>query len=134
MILIERLAAAKSQLKPHQTDYRVVFEDDVDSPAKVLVPDPNFMAAAMAGGILPPVEVFHQLEVDEHGRVTNGHVLQADPIGPMSEEEAIEYLIEKDIPETVWKKQEGNRTTMVICKASQLPSRRFRNAWSINNV
>ena len=53
--LWDRLAEAKSRLKPVQSKYRVVFEDPAtpDEPAKVLVPDPNFMAAGLAGGYLP---------------------------------------------------------------------------------
>ena len=53
--LWDRLAEAKSRLKPVQSKYRVLFEDPnaPDEPAKVLVPDPNWMAAALAGNILP---------------------------------------------------------------------------------
>ena len=41
--LWDRLAEAKSRLKPVQSKYRVLFEDPAtpDEPAKVLVPDPN---------------------------------------------------------------------------------------------
>ena len=35
----------------------------------------------------------------------------------MTEEEAIEYLIMKDIPQSVWQSwDEGNRPKMVICR------------------
>jgi len=50
--LFDRLCWAKENLEPVQSDYRVVYEDDVDGCAKVLVPDPNFCAAFLAGGIL----------------------------------------------------------------------------------
>ena len=52
--LWDRLAEAKSRLAPVQSKYRVLFEDPTqpDAPAKVLVPDPNWMAAALAG--IPP--------------------------------------------------------------------------------
>jgi len=132
MTLIEKLVVAKKQLKPFQTDYRVVFEDDMDSPAKVMIPDPNFMAAAMAGGVLPPVEVFHQLKIDDEGRVLNGHVLHVEPVGPMTEEEAIEYLIQKDIPAHVWSGTQDNRIKFMVVRKEQLPqSRQFRNAWRL---
>jgi hypothetical protein len=53
---------------------------------------------------------------------------------PMSEEEAIEYLIMKDIPNHIWRTwNEGNKPKMVICKKEQLPqTREWRNAWKID--
>ena len=52
-----RLAETKQRLSPVQSKYRVLFEDPdaPEEPAKVLVPDPNFMACALEGGILPPI-------------------------------------------------------------------------------
>lgn len=131
--LYERLAIAKEHLEPIQSDYRVIFETDLDSPSSILVPDPNWMAAAICGGILPPVEVYHQLETDNQGRVINGHIFhETPPIGAMNEEEAIEYLIQKDIPEHVWAVKRGNAIKMVICRKNQLPAgREWRNAWKI---
>ncbi|NVJ92516.1 MAG: hypothetical protein HWE34_12700 [Methylocystaceae bacterium] len=132
--LYERLAVAKGHLKPIQSDYRVVFEADLDKPACVLVPDPNFMACALHGGILPPVEVYHNFEYDHDGRILNGHILHdTPPIGPMSEEQAIEYLIQKDVPMHVWNAKRGNSIKMVICRKDQLPANRaWRNAWKID--
>ena len=54
MHLWDRLAEAKSRLEPVQSKYRVVFEDPAtpDETAKVLVPDPNWLAAALKGNIL----------------------------------------------------------------------------------
>ena len=66
---------------------------------------------------------------------TRGYLLhETNPIGPMTEEEAIEYLIKKDCPPDVWQKyNEGNRQTMVICRKEQLPkTREWRKAWKIN--
>lgn len=132
--LHERLALAKSQLDPIQSDYRVVFEADIDSPSAILIPDPNWMACAMNGGILPPVSVYHDLQYDEKGAITNGHILHdTPPIGPMTEEEAIEYLIQKDVPRKCWEASDGNSKKLVICKANQLPTTRsLREAWRIN--
>ena len=50
-----RLAEAKAVLEPVQSKYRVLFEDprEPDAPAKVLCPDPNWLACALTGGILP---------------------------------------------------------------------------------
>jgi len=133
--LHERLSYARV-LPPVQSDYRVVFEANIDSPASILVPDPNWMACALHGGILPPVEVYHRLETDDNGRIINGRILHDTPlIGPMSEEEAIEYLIQKDVPAHVWQGSQGNRPKFVICRKTQLPqSREFRNAWALKEV
>jgi len=52
------LGWAKDNLEPIQTEYCVVWEDpeEPDAPAKVSHPDPNWMACARHGGILPPVD------------------------------------------------------------------------------
>ena len=58
--LWDRLAEAKSRLAPVQSQYRVLFENpaEPDAPAAVLVPDPNWMAAALAGNVLPPIDTY----------------------------------------------------------------------------
>ena len=55
------------------------------------------------------------------------------PIDAMTEEQAIEYLIQKDVPMSVWKNwNKGNKPKMVICRRNQLPTtREWRNAWKI---
>lgn len=128
-----RLLDAKARLKPVQSKYRVVFEDpsNPDAPAAVLVPDPNWMAAALAGGVLPPIETYLR-DRDVPDGQPKEHPYAA-PIGPMTEEEAIEYLIQKDIPPRVWRDYKGNRTIMKIVPVELVPSdRSFRNAWRIS--
>ena len=53
--------------------------------------------------------------------------------GGSVEQEAIEYLIMKDIPEKVWREYEkSNKPRLVICRKEQLPQQRtWRNAWKI---
>ena len=140
--LWERLHWAKDNLDGVQSDYRVVWEDpnEPDEPAKITIPDPNWLACALQGGILPPVEVYWELKKDEaqpdFKRHTRGYLLHnTKPVPAMTEEQAIEYLIMKDVPEKVWKNwDEGNRPKMVICKINQLPqTREWRNAWRISN-
>jgi len=138
--LFDRLYWAKENLDGVQSDYRVVYEDSVDGCAKILVPDPNWMAAALQGGILPPIWVYHELAKDEaqlnFKEHTRGYLLHiTEPIEAMTEEEAIEYLILKDCPQSVWQTwNKGNRQTMVICKKEQLPqTRTWRNAWKIKD-
>jgi hypothetical protein len=107
-----RLLEAKSRLKPVQSKYRVLFEDprEPDAPAKVLVPDPNWMAAALAGDILPPIDTYQRDRLVPDGEPKEHPY--AEPIGAMTEEEAIEYLIMKDIDPAVWRDYQGNRTIM----------------------
>ena len=130
--LWDRLAEAKTRLEPVQSKYRVLFEDPAtpDDPAKVLVPDPNWMACALEGGILPPIETY-QRDRDVLDGEPKEHPY-AEPIGAMTEEEAIEYLIQKDIDPSVWRDYEGNRTILKIVPVELIPSdRSFRNAWRI---
>jgi hypothetical protein len=131
--LWERLAEAKSRLAPVQSKYRVLFEDpsQPDAPAAVLVPDPNWMAAALAGGILPPIDTYLR-DRDVFDGQPKEHPY-AEPIGAMTEEEAIEYLIMKDIPPHIWRDYQGNRSILRIVPVNLIPSdRSFRNAWRVN--
>jgi hypothetical protein len=119
--------------------YAIVWEDpsDVDEPARITVPSSEWLAMAMHGGILPPVEVYWALKEDEaqpgFTRHTRGHLLHdTPPIPAMTEEEAMEYLVKKDIPQHVWKDYRGNRTILKIVPKSFIPTNRsHRNAWRI---
>ena len=138
--LWDRLCWAKENLEGKQSDYRIVWEDpETDECAKITVPDPNWMACALQGGILPPVWVYWELKKDEaqpdFKKHTRGYLLHnTEPMEAMTEEQAIEYLIQKDVPEHVWKNwDEGNRPKMVICRKNQLPAtREWRNSWRIS--
>ena len=127
------------------TQYRVIFDDPdhPEEPTKVLVPSQNWLDEAMAGN-LPPIWVYWQLQDDEqkamaegrHDKFQHDHdkwMLQftAPRIGPLTEEEAMEYLVMKDIPRRVWAK-EHNRPMFKIVKTEMVPSdRSFRNAWEM---
>ena len=66
---------------------------------------------------------------------TRGFLLHnTKPIEAMTEEQAIEYLIMKDCPQSVWRNYDsGNKPKMVICRKEQLPAtREWRNAWKIS--
>ena len=139
--LFDRLCWAKQHLQPIQTDYCVVWQDPeiLDSPCKVTTPDPNWLACAVAGGILPDIRVYFALHEDEakpdFRQHTRGYLLHnTKPIDAMSIEQSIEYLIMKDIPQRVWRDyQKANQPRLVICKKSQLPkTRMWRNAWKID--
>lgn len=128
-----RLAEAKQRLEPVQSQYRALFEDPdaPDEPAKILVPDPNFMACALEGGILPPIDTYLRDQEVSDGQPKEHPY--AEPTGPMTEEEAIEYLIMKDLSPRVWRDYKGNRCIMKIVPVELIPSdRSFRNAWQVN--
>ena len=131
--LWDRLNEAKERLEPVQSKYRVVYEnpDEMDAPAAILCPDPNWMACALEGGILPPIEAYLRDALVPDGEPKEHPY--AKPIGPMSEEEAIEYLIMKDISPNVWRDYSGNRSILKIASVEKIPNERnFRNAWKIN--
>jgi hypothetical protein len=143
--LFDRLCWAKENLEPVQSDIRIVFEDAVDECAKILVPDLNWVAAAEAGGVLPPVESYWALAEDEAKpdfvKHTRGYLLHdTEPVGPMTEDSGpyggwVNYLIMKDISPSIWQTwDKGNRPKMVICRKEQLPpTREWRNAWRISD-
>jgi len=128
-----------------QSKYRVIFDDPdhLDEPTKVLVPSQNWLDIAMAGG-LPPIWVYWQLQDDEQKAIKEGrhstfkhdpekHALQwtAPRISPLTEEEAMEYLVMKDLPRRCWA-EEHNRPMFKIVRTEQVPSdRTFRNAWEM---
>ena len=122
-----------------QGNYAILWEDpaDPEAPAKVTRPSPTWLAMAMHGGILPPVEVYWALREDEEQpdfkRHSRGHLLhETTPVREMSEEEAIEYLVMKDIPPRVWRDYKGNRTILKIVPVHMIPTdRSARNAWRI---
>ena len=127
-----RLLEAKARLKPVQSKYRVLFEDprEPDAPAKVLVPDPNWMAAALVGDILPPIDTYQRDRLVPDGEPKEHPY--AEPIGAMTEEEAIEYLVMKDIDPAVWRDYQGNRCILKIVPVELIPSdRSFRNSWRV---
>lgn len=127
------------------TKYRVIYEDpkQPEQPACVLVPSDNWIEEAMAG-LLPPISVYWALQDDEQQAIAEGrhdtfkhdpekHLAQwsAPRIGPLTEEEAIEYLIMKDIPRHIWS-VEYNRPMFKVVRTEDVPSdRQFRNAWRL---
>ncbi len=140
--LNERIAWSHESLEPFVTQYRVVYEDvDMDC-AAILCPDSRFMAALMHGGLMPPVDVWHKLQEDEarpdftcHSDF-RGHLLhETEPMRPLTEKEAVEFIIMKDVPQHIWRTwNDGNKPKIVICRLNQLPQEKeWRDAWRISN-
>ncbi len=127
------------------TKYRVVFDDPdaLDETTNVLVPSQNWLDLAMSGG-LPPIWIFWELQDDERKAREDGNTgeFRHDPekhalqftlprIGPLTEEEAMEYLVMKDLPRRCWA-EEHNRPMFKIVRTEEVPSdRQFRNAWEM---
>lgn len=167
--LWDRIVWAKKHIEPRQSQYRVVFEDKhaIAEPVRVMVPDPNWLAMAMRGDIVPAISAYLQLPLlhvyskngvivertvfggvaagvrwamldegwkFEGEKVLPGHSLHtAETCPAMTEEQAIEYLLMKDVPQHVWVGDDGsNSRKIVICNVDQIPTdRSFRNSWSL---
>ena len=131
--LFDRICWASENLARVESQYVVVYEDGNDAGrARILVPAPEWLAMALHGGLLPPVEHYHREQRDLVGNFIGPRDYWSSytPLGPLTEEQAIEYLILKDVPRHVW--QDGSNHPLKICRRSQLPtSRRFRNAWRV---
>lgn len=139
--LFDRLLWAKQNLAPVQSQYRIVWEDpdDPDAPARITVPDPNWMAAALHGGILPPIESYiedrqrlKQSGVQDYKKVGGARHPYANPISAMTEMEAIKYLLIKDCPEQILT-ENRNRPYYMITSVTKIPKNRLhRNAWQMS--
>jgi hypothetical protein len=130
--LFDRILWARENLKRVEPQYAVVFEDpaEPDAPAKVLHPAPEWLAMALNGYVLPPITTYLADQEVPDGE-PKAHPYAA-PIGPMTEEEAIEYLIMKDIPQRVWNAENRNKTYLRITNIENVPSdRTYRNAWKL---
>lgn len=163
--MFTRLHWASQNLEPFQTDYRVIFEDpaDPESPVKELCPAPEWMACALAGGILPSVEHQHNMKLElqtEDGEKILTNYLEAQqiylekkitgekvidykeylvpkPIGPMTEEQAIEYILKKDVPARVWHPDyKYNRPMYKVVKRQELEiqNQTYRDCWRLSET
>ena len=132
--LFDRILWAKDNLTPVQPKYCVVWEDpkQLDEPCKISTPAPEWLACALHGGILPPIETYiRDRETPDDAPKEHPY---AEPIGPMSEEEAMEYLILKDVPPHVVA-HKGNRPVLKIMRRDAIPKDRSqRNAWRLSNI
>ena len=131
------------------TDYRIIYDDpdEPNEPVKIVTPAPNWMKEAMAGN-LPIISIMMELKDEEVYAVENGiHMddfkhtpekveaqFSGKRTGPLTEEEAIEYLCLKDLPRKCWG-ENHNRPMFKIIKHSDIPTdRTFRDAWEMSDV
>lgn len=136
--LWDRLRWAHANLERVESDLCIVWDpplgDGEPQPARVTRPAPEWMACALAGGILPPVEMYLEEPRDADGNFIGpaDYWSNFEGVPPMTEEEAIEYLVKKDLPREIWQDKTANRPRFIICNVNQLPAtREFRNAWRI---
>jgi hypothetical protein len=137
--LIDRIAWAKENLDKVEPKYCIAWEDpdDPEAPMKVTTPAPEWMAMALHGGMLPPVEVYHAIEDTMKGPKVDpeaGRQLHEAPrMPPMTEEEAMEYLMMKDVPRRVWQQSHNRQMYYIVPRDAISKNRTFRNAWRLNN-
>ena len=62
--LIDRIDWARENLKRHDTEYCVVYEDLDNDTACIMHPDPHTMAMLMHGNLMPPAWVKLKLRED----------------------------------------------------------------------
>jgi hypothetical protein len=158
--LRQRYLRAHQTLTPVETDLVCVWEDpnELDAPMRITHPSARYLAQLMAGGVHPPIEAHHgtlllivskqdgrhrvcrRIEREKVRRelgpefseyLVDARLVQKETAGPMTVEQAVEYVIQKDVPAYVWK-EEHNRPMFKIIKRDQLPtSRQFRDAWRL---
>ena len=139
------MAPTMEDLKDFKAQYAVLFNDpdNLEDPAKIMYPADYFIKQAMIGE-LPPVSVFLQLRLDEEAwnEVNEGTGFEHDEekwkmqftapnIEPLTEEEAMEYLVIKDLPTKVWSKKHNRPMFKIIRKSEISADRTFRNAWEM---
>lgn len=127
------------------TTYRVIFQDpdDLEANTQILIPSGRWLKEAQEGK-LPPLWVHWKLAEDEQKAIDEGRhesfkhdpskleLLKTAPrIGKLTEEQAMEYLIMKELPKRCWA-EVHNRPMFRIVKTEQVPSdRTFRDAWEM---
>lgn len=167
--LWDRLNEAGERLAPVKPSFAIVWQDPAhpDAPASITAAAPEWMAAALAGGVLPPIEQYHQMVIEVIGKMPDGQLVAAqttglglpeciidfqgaggtvegmaviesnfstyEPIGPMTEEQATEYLVKKDIPHRVWGDHDRiNSRRFKIVPITAIPEKgKHRNAWEL---
>lgn len=107
--------------------YAIVVEANMDSPISIVQPASGWLAMALNGWLLPPVETY--LRDAERADDEPKEHPYARPIGPMNEEDAMEYLVQRCVPRHIWDAP-SNRPRFAIVRRGSIPAdRTHRNAW-----
>lgn len=149
--LFDRICWASENLRPVEPKYRIVYEnpDEPEAPVAIVCPAPEWLAMALHGGLLPPIEAYlrdaakiekylsegndpQKFSWDKVGGAEHPYV---EPIGPMTEEEAMEYLLMKDVPRNVWDRPNSNKCYFRFTRKENIEiSDTYRNAWKIKEA
>ena len=156
-----RIAQSRDRIPAVEVHHAIAFTDpyDLDAPMKVVHPSPRCVAELMAGGIHPSIEAIHgqmlRLECEHCGpiecrrldapAIRATHTIKGETVidnsavhltvaMPMTYEQAIEWIIQKDIPFEVWGKKH-NRPMMAIVPRTAIPEdRTHRNDWKLKDL
>lgn len=160
--LFDRVVWAAEHLEPVEPTYCIAWEDpaEPDAPLKITTPTSEWLAMALHGGLLPPLEAYHFMplrlslvdgrtvetteieaqdyrhrrEVRREDVLPHHRLHTSTPIGPMTEREAMEYLLRKAVPARVWAVGH-NRQMYRFVRRSALPTNRAtRNAWRLETI
>lgn len=113
-------------LGQHFSEYRIAFYVPGEDGLRVLTPDARFMKALMHGGIVHRMRVSH----DEDGKpVFEG---SGEPLGPLTEREAVEFIAWKDLPRGVNHYEIITTDDLPRINGSIDAARAFRNTWRLN--
>jgi len=131
--LIDRIRWAAENLEEVEPEYCAVYEDPETKMAFIMTPSQQCMAMLIYGGLMPPPWVKQMLKEEEqkegftsHSDHGKGHLLHTTPpIPALTQEQAIEYLVQTDVPKEAW-------DSLIICRRDQIKKdREFRNAWRV---
>lgn len=158
----QRIAASRHFVEPVDVPYVGAWHDPFEAaaPMKVTTPSGRCISELMKGGIHPPLEahlgakillvaksgkydVVDQIDAPEwrqrHGEIVNEWIVDyrrchAETAPPMGLEDAIEYVLMKDVPHYVWGTKR-NRRMFAVMDRSRIPKdRRLRNAWKLEEL
>ncbi len=156
-----RVAASRDQIDTVEVRHVIAFADpyDLDAPMTFLYPDSRCVAELMAGGIHPPIEVLHGLrlrltyddgtstECDwraaSYFRATrkvisetllDNRIVDFVAAPPMTYEQAIEWIMQKDVPFEVWGKKHNRSMMAIVPRAAVLEDRTHRKSWKLKDL
>jgi hypothetical protein len=157
-----RIAQARDWLEPVEVQHAIPYTrpGDPDGGMSICHPSGWCVAELMAGNIHPPIDailgqrlllianngehaVVDYVDAEEwrrlngpikHEAVVDNRRAHTETAGPMTYEQAIEWIVMKDVPSAVWSKRH-NRLQFAIVPRSAIPSDRSnRNAWRLADV
>ena len=125
--LLSRLLWAHENIISKPCPFAIVWDDPErpDTPARVTIPTDSYWAFLLHGGIVPPVSVWRD---KDHIRVH-----YAGPIGQLTREQAMRYVLEKDVPRHVWSDSKRNARAYQILPRDHVPKDRSkRDHWILD--